>query len=137
MAKISIKIDQKTGVCYVPKSIRSEGFTGVIELLHNALTVTLVKPGTDLADVGRSLELVRKDLVLRRQQEDVMHPETKKVGKSSETAHGRLASTPHHPIFKKYTREHLHEVTGFSKGYLSRIATGKITMSSSFIERMC
>lgn len=44
---------------------------------------------------------------------------------------------PQHPLFKKYTREYLHEVTGFSKGYLSRIATGRIPISSSFIERVC
>ena len=42
-----------------------------------------------------------------------------------------------HPLFIKYTREWLHEVTGFSKGYLSRVATGKTPLSRSFIERVC
>ena len=44
---------------------------------------------------------------------------------------------PQHPVFHTYTREYLHEVTGFSKGYLSRMATGRIEMSRSFIERVC
>lgn len=42
-----------------------------------------------------------------------------------------------HPLFLKYTREWLGEVTGFSKGYLSRVATGKVSLSRSFIERVC
>ncbi|MBA7616924.1 hypothetical protein ES703_24226 [subsurface metagenome] len=42
-----------------------------------------------------------------------------------------------HPLFIKYTREWLHQVTGFSKGYLCRVATGKTPLSRSFIERVC
>jgi len=41
------------------------------------------------------------------------------------------------PLFIKYTRDWLHEVTGYSKGYLSRVATGKLPLSRSFIERVC
>jgi len=44
---------------------------------------------------------------------------------------------PQHPLFIKYTREWLHQQTGFSKGYLSRVATGKLPLSRSFIERVC
>lgn len=42
-----------------------------------------------------------------------------------------------HPLFKRYTRDWLHEVTGFSKGYLSRVATGKVPLTRAFIERVC
>lgn len=42
-----------------------------------------------------------------------------------------------HPIFNKYKRDWLHEVTGFSKGYLCRLATGRIPLSRSFIEQAC
>lgn len=42
-----------------------------------------------------------------------------------------------HPIFLKYTRDWLHHATGFSKGYLCRVATGKVPVSRSFIERVC
>ncbi len=42
-----------------------------------------------------------------------------------------------HPLFIKYKRNWLHEVTGYSFGYLSRVATGKIPLSRSFIARVC
>ena len=42
-----------------------------------------------------------------------------------------------HPLFVKYQRDWLYQVTGYSKGYLSRVATGKIPLSRSFIERVC
>ncbi len=42
-----------------------------------------------------------------------------------------------HPLFIKYTREWLHQATGYSKGYLSRVATGKMSLSHSFVERAC
>lgn len=42
-----------------------------------------------------------------------------------------------HPLFYRYTRDWLHDMTGFSKGYLSRVATGKIPLSRSFVERVC
>lgn len=137
MAKISIKIDEKTGLCYIPQSIRREGFTGAVELLTNALTVILIKPGTKLTEVGRSLELVQQDVALRTQQETIMDQESKKAMKSSKTTakQEETASGPRHPLFIKYTRAWLHGVTGYSKGYLSRIATGKIPISRLFMAK--
>jgi len=43
----------------------------------------------------------------------------------------------HQPLFIKYKRDWLHHITGYSKGYLSRVATGKTPLSRSFIERVC
>jgi len=42
-----------------------------------------------------------------------------------------------HPVFIKYTRDWLREVTGYSKGYLCRVARGNTPLSRSFIERVC
>lgn len=42
-----------------------------------------------------------------------------------------------HPLFKIYTRDYLHEVTGFSKVYLSRLATGNTPITRSFINQVC
>ena len=42
-----------------------------------------------------------------------------------------------HPVFIKYTRDWLHEVTGYSKGYLCRVARGNTPLSRSFVERVC
>jgi len=41
------------------------------------------------------------------------------------------------PLFFMYTRHYLNQATGFSRGYLSRVATGKLPLSRSFIERVC
>jgi len=42
-----------------------------------------------------------------------------------------------HPVFYKYTRSWLAERTGFSKGHLSAIATGRIPCCQLFIDRVC
>ena len=48
-----------------------------------------------------------------------------------------MSQNPQHPLFIKYTRDWLSEVTGFSKGYLCRVATGRVPLSRSLIERGC
>ncbi len=68
MAIFTIKVDKKTGMTYFPKEIRQEGFVGEIEGLPNALTFTLIKPGTKLSDVEKSLRIILRDIALRRQQ---------------------------------------------------------------------
>jgi len=42
-----------------------------------------------------------------------------------------------YPLFVIYRRDWLHRVTGYSEGYLSRVATGKIPLNRAFIERVC
>jgi len=42
-----------------------------------------------------------------------------------------------HPLFIKYTRDWLHQSTGFSKHYLCKIATRRTPLTRSFIERVC
>lgn len=44
---------------------------------------------------------------------------------------------PQHPLFERYKRDWLHQVTGFSKPYLCRLARGKAPLTRSFIERVC
>jgi len=48
-----------------------------------------------------------------------------------------MSQNPQHPLFIKYTRDWLSEITGFSKGYLCRLSTGRVPLSRSFIERVC
>ena len=62
MAKFTIRVDKKTGMTYFPQEIRREGFVGEIEGLPNALTFTLIKPGTKLADVEKSLNIILQDI---------------------------------------------------------------------------
>ena len=70
MAKLTIRVDPKSGCTYFPKAIRREGFVGEVDGLPDARTFTLIKPGTKLADVKRSLEFIIKDIELRLEYEN-------------------------------------------------------------------
>ncbi len=65
----SIKIDKNTGFAYIPKELRQQGFEGDVDIVANALTVTLIKPGVPLKQAIKSLEIVVKDLELRLEHE--------------------------------------------------------------------
>jgi len=67
--KTKIRIDPQSGLAYIAKALRDEGFVGEVVGLFNARTFTLIMPGTKLTDVKRSLETVIKDLDLRIQYE--------------------------------------------------------------------
>lgn len=141
MGKITIRVDSRTGQNYLPRDIRRDGFVGEIEGLANALTVTFIKPGANLSDVEKSLHIILDDIALRRQQEGSIQPREKNTEERKESQ-GKLptrqAEVPQagpHPIFIKYTRAWLHEATGYSRGYLCRVATGKIPLSRSFMAK--
>lgn len=141
MGKITIRVDRRTGQTYLPRDIRRDGFTGKIEGLANALTLTFIKPGANLSDVERSLHIILADIALRREQEGIMHPGKNNVEERNKprgqlpTRQEEVAQAGPHPIFKKYTRSWLHEVSGYSKGYLCRVATGKIPLSRLFMAK--
>ncbi len=68
--KTKIRIDPKSGLAYIAKAVRDEGLVGEVVALSNARTLTLIMPGTKLADVKRSLESVISDLDLRMKYEE-------------------------------------------------------------------
>ncbi len=39
-----------------------------------------------------------------------------------------------HPVFKKYTREWLSQHTGYTRGYLSKVSTGKMPLTRTFMQ---
>ena len=65
MGKGKIKIGDK-GTTYIPDELRDDGYVGWVDFLANAKTVTLIKPGTSLEDVERSLRIILQDVKLRR-----------------------------------------------------------------------
>ena len=67
--KTKIRIDGETGLAYIAKALREEGFVGEVIALANARTLTLIMPGTKLADVKRSLDTIIHDLDLRIEYE--------------------------------------------------------------------
>lgn len=68
MAKVKLSVS-KDGSTYIPESLRREGFVGDVEALPNAFTVTLIKPGTPLSRVKKSLQLIIKGIELRMEHE--------------------------------------------------------------------
>lgn len=143
MGKVTIRVDARTGQNYLPRDIRRDGFVGEIEGLANALTLTFIKPGANLSDVEKSLHIILADIALRRQQEGIMDSREENVEGRKEsqeklpTRQREVAQAGPHPIFVKYTRSWLHEATGYTRGYLCRVATGKIPLTQSFMERAC
>lgn len=66
--KIIIPTDAKNPRSYIPKELIDEGFTGEVEILADAFTATLLKPGISLGRIKESLELVLKDIELRMKE---------------------------------------------------------------------
>lgn len=66
MAKLKMNIpDTPNPRAYIPKELTNEGFVGDVEILGNAFTATLLKPGVSLEKIKESIELVLKDIELR------------------------------------------------------------------------
>jgi len=65
--KGEINISKKTPVVWVPKVILDAGFKGRVPFLANCYTVVLLHPRATLEDIQKSLEIVMKDVQLRRE----------------------------------------------------------------------
>ena len=63
--KRRIRINPKTQLAYIPDEIIREGFTDDVDAYANAITVTLVKPNSTLAEIEQSLQIVLRDIRLR------------------------------------------------------------------------
>jgi len=60
-----IRVDRKTGFAYIPKDIRDDGFVGDLDCQPNALTLTLIKPGTTPQQLEHSIEIILDDIRLK------------------------------------------------------------------------
>ena len=63
--KGKIKVSER-GTGYFSDELRDSGFVGDVEFSGNAATATLIKPGTSLDVVERSLRIVLQDVELRK-----------------------------------------------------------------------
>ena len=64
--KVTIRINPKTKLAYIPDDLTNEGFIGDVEALANAKTVTLLQPGANLDEIEKSLEIILSDIRLRK-----------------------------------------------------------------------
>ena len=66
MAKLKMTIPtDKNPRSYIPKELIEEGFIGEVEILADAFTATMLKPGISLNKIRESLELVLRDVEMR------------------------------------------------------------------------
>jgi len=66
MAKLKMKVPRKKPYrAYLPEELLEEGFVGEVEILADAFTATMIKPGATLGQVKESLQLMIKDIELR------------------------------------------------------------------------
>ena len=128
MSKIIVKVDPKTGQTYLPREVRNSGFIGAVEVISSVATLTFIKPNAKLGDIQGSLRLTSSELAL-------LWGGIASSGAKPDELSGALASR--HPLFAKYSRDWLSQTLGYSKGYLSRIATGRVHLSRPFVERAC
>lgn len=57
------------GTAYLGNEATAEGYIGEMDALFNAVTIVIVKPGTDLKSIKQSLQITIQDIDLRIQQE--------------------------------------------------------------------
>lgn len=78
-------INEKNRTMSVPKQMLEDGYTGDVDAFMNAITITLMKPGSKLEDVKRSLEIVIQDIELRLATENDGKSDADTRGNSDET----------------------------------------------------
>jgi hypothetical protein len=69
MAGLTISVDVETGIVYLPKPAKVEGFVDTVGCTSKALAANPTKPGTKPTDVEKSLHVILEDINLRREQD--------------------------------------------------------------------
>lgn len=67
--KTKVKVNENTGVFYMPKHLLNDGFKGELDALANAMTFILIHPLADLKAVKESLQILIDDIDLRLKRE--------------------------------------------------------------------
>ena len=62
---MSIKINPRSGLVYIPEKIREQGFRGACQLLSGVVTAVLIRPGSSLVDVKQSIKNTLNYIKLR------------------------------------------------------------------------
>lgn len=64
---------------YIPKDLAEDGYVGEADILANMATVTILKPGSTLEEVERSLQIILEDVRLRRSEAERRKRESQAV----------------------------------------------------------
>lgn len=62
--RIKVKINPKTRVVYLPKSVIEEGFEGEVDVYGAGSVIVIPHPSADAATINESMSLVARDIEL-------------------------------------------------------------------------
>ena len=62
--RIKVKINPKTGVVYLPKSVVEDGFKGEVDVFGAGSVIVILHPAADVATIKESMSLVARDIEL-------------------------------------------------------------------------
>ena len=62
--RIKVKINPKTGVVYLPKSVVEDGFKGKVDVYGAGSVIVIPHPDADVATIKESMSLVARDIEL-------------------------------------------------------------------------
>jgi hypothetical protein len=62
--RIKVKINPKTGVVYLPKSIVEDGFNGEVDVYGAGAVIVIPHPDADVTTIKESMSLVARDIEL-------------------------------------------------------------------------
>lgn len=83
--RIKIKINPKTGVIYLPKSMVEDGFNGEVDVFGAGSVLVITHPDADVMAIKESITLVAKDidLTLRSHPRRRAHlPKSQEIGQN-------------------------------------------------------
>ena len=73
--RIKLKVHEKSGQAYFPDELRNEGYVGELDALPNHFSLVIIRPGSTLQEVKRSLEIISQDLQNQIDSEERKHKE--------------------------------------------------------------
>ena len=80
--RIKIKINPKTRVAYLPKSVIEEGFKGEVDVYGAGSVIVIPHPNADAATINESISLVARDIELtysRRSRQGAHLPKSERI----------------------------------------------------------
>ena len=83
--RIKVKINPKTGVVYLPKSVVEDGFKGEVDVYGAGSVIVIPHPDADVATIKESISLVARDIELmpsRRPRRGENLPKSEGIGQN-------------------------------------------------------
>ena len=84
--RIKVKINPKTGVVYLPRSVIEDGFKGGVDLYGVGSVIVIPHPDADISTIKESMSLVARDIELapsRRSRQEAHLLKSQRIGQNA------------------------------------------------------